>query len=539
MLSTLKTIRKIDIATGVNVFIYYLKKLPIIGYSIDDSWYGDDSLKKVFEIIVMIIKILLNALKKGLYIGLLMVIPACLFYSLIDSKQLPFELVAHYLVVLSGIGSLCVESFIFKVTKSKYICVKYLKMDTESYVKATFSKLYLVYFIYFTLFLTIAAIFLSEKPLDGLMIALIIICLKMFGEAFQLFVFEKTNIIIIRKNVLVLIVGIVLLVAAYGLPFVGFVLPIYSLMYNPIFLLGCLLIFVTCVWYIFVGYKNYNTKIYQTIEYGFSDAAIKDNAKTAQFKALEVKDNDLNEQHLIKNKYKNKDGLNYLNAIFFDRHKRLIFNPVIYRLLVVCVLFIICVICGLVAKEIAKEVSLNLSEYLPLFVFLMYFLSIGDKSCKTMFYNCDKSLLHYGFYREPRLLLKNFTIRLFKLISYSMIIPIAIIIGAIVFCIIFGTGIFSLDMFTFSVSIILLSMFFIIHHLTMYYIFQPYTDDLGIKSPFFKIINGFVYLISFSCFQLDVGGVLFTILLLTFTSVYILIALLIVYKYGWKTFRVK
>ena len=31
-----------------------------------------------------------------------------------------------------------------------------------------------------------------------------------------------------------------------------------------------------------------------------------------------------------------------------------------------------------------------------------------------MFYNCDMSLLHYGFYRQPKVILKNFRFRLLR-----------------------------------------------------------------------------------------------------------------------------
>lgn len=36
----------------------------------------------------------------------------------------------------------------------------------------------------------------------------------------------------------------------------------------------------------------------------------------------------------------------------------------------------------------------------PAFVFFMYLLASGERICKAFFFNCDVSLLKYGYYRE-------------------------------------------------------------------------------------------------------------------------------------------
>ena len=40
-----------------------------------------------------------------------------------------------------------------------------------------------------------------------------------------------------------------------------------------------------------------------------------------------------------------------------------------------------------------------------------------EEFCKAMFFNCDISLLKYGYYREADAILKNFKIRLRKIID--------------------------------------------------------------------------------------------------------------------------
>ena len=58
-----------------------------------------------------------------------------------------------------------------------------------------------------------------------------------------------------------------------------------------------------------------------------------------------------------------------------------------------------------------------MTQMMPLMVFVMYLESTGARICKAMFFNCDISLLKYGYYREADVILKNFKIRLKKLLN--------------------------------------------------------------------------------------------------------------------------
>jgi hypothetical protein len=94
-------------------------------------------------------------------------------------------------------------------------------------------------------------------------------------------------------------------------------------------------------------------------------------------------------------------------------------------------------------------------------------------------------------------------------------------------------------MFMFFMAILLLSVFFTVHHLFLYYVFQPYSTGLEVKNPYFKLLNFIVYIISYICFQVRMGGTAFALGVLAFTALYIVIALAVVYKYAPTHFRVK
>jgi len=95
------------------------------------------------------------------------------------------------------------------------------------------------------------------------------------------------------------------------------------------------------------------------------------------------------------------------------------------------------------------------------------------------------------------------------------------------------------EMIPMFLSIICLSCFFSIHHLVLYYVIQPYTAALKIKSPLFSIINSLMYIGCYICLNLDVTSYLFSVGIIIFTVIYMIIALIVVYKVAPKTFKLR
>lgn len=181
----------------------------------------------------------------------------------------------------------------------------------------------------------------------------------------------------------------------------------------------------------------------------------------------------------------------------------------------------------------------KLSQSLPLFVFIMYFLSVAEKACRAMFYNCDISLLRYGFYRNPKVILHNFRIRLLRIMGYNLLIGFALSSAVLGFMAACGLPWLTLEMLSFAGAVLLLSVFFTVHHLFLYYVLQPYTTELNVKNPLFNIINSVVYFFCFFCMRVKTASSTFTMGILLLTGLYIAVALTLVYKYAPKTFRVK
>jgi hypothetical protein len=130
-------------------------------------------------------------------------------------------------------------------------------------------------------------------------------------------------------------------------------------------------------------------------------------------------------------------------------------------------------------------------------------------------------------------------VRLRKVAAINLIIGAAVCAALYTFVAVAGITFQVRDLILFTVSILCLSAFFSVHHLFLYYVFQPYTTELGMKNPYFKFINALVYLLCFFCLQLKSVPVYFTLVVISATVVYTAAALILVYRLAPRNFRVK
>lgn len=89
------------------------------------------------------------------------------------------------------------------------------------------------------------------------------------------------------------------------------------------------------------------------------------------------------------------------------------------------------------------------------------------------------------------------------------------------------------------IEVIALTVFFSVHTLFIYYIFQPYTVDLKMKNPIYGIINSVVYIICFMSWQARLSGPAIAPIFISAAVVYSIVALVSVYRFAPKMFKVR
>ncbi len=526
-----KQILNIMASTNANWFIYYFKCIPLIGKVLPDSIYGNIPLKKKAAIVALILRIFGKLIGKAIFVCLLTVLPVFLV-----NPSMRFNSYTHVFFIINFIGSF-LSSSIFNADRNKYICIRLMRMDAKSYTVSTVLFQVFTDFFYLLPVVTLSTLLIGGSLTQGLLLTFSSTAFNLIGEAFFLLIYTGSGIMLSKKVSFLILVAVFTLAGAYIPIYLHSPLLFDKLPYNLLYILVMLLLGALST-YVILKSEKYHEIAARTIK--ASEFTIDKNQVMAEarFADVAMREKDFSDSELKSNKFDNKSGFTYLNAIFFERHKRLLIKPILIRLAIIAVLFIAAIITSIFLPEFIRPLN-NSGAILPVFVFIMYFASIGERVCKAMFYNCDVSLLRYSFYRDKKAIISNFKVRLFRVAGLNLIVATAISAAVVGLALIFNLNWSAIDIASFVLSILFLSLFFSVHHLFLYYVFQPYTAEEGLKNPFYSIINWGVYFLCYFSMKIKSPPSYFTLIVLGSTIIYIVAALILVYKYAPKNFRVK
>jgi len=357
----------------------------------------------------------------------------------------------------------------------------------------------------------------------------------LFVEALHLTYYDKTGKLLHKKVLLFLGLMVGFLVLGYYPAIKQIPFPISE---QVIFLTGVICIVLGCLGLKYIlNYKKFSIAINDANK--LSDIAVNKEAmsKEAQFNNVKLKDNDYTREEIRNDLHSNKDGFAYINAIFFRRHKRILLRPISRQMVVIVFLFIAAYVMSYFTTDFHSKYIKLIKQSFAMFVFALYYMSTGQKAAKAMFYNCDISLLHYGFYTNSQAVLATFTVRV-KYLIITNLLP-ALTLGGGLLLLDLLTGGSGLTLLPVTIMILVLSVFFSVHNLFLYYIFQPYTTDLSVKNPLFTLFNVLTYFLSYICLQLDGVPIGFLVGMIIVTTIYSLVALVLVYRLAPKTFVIK
>ena len=533
MQNTLKTIFNVRASINANVFLYYFKRIPLIGRLVPSRIYADISLKRNVSIVAAVFRAIFQFFGKALFIGLLSVLPVMLIEK---NTGLRYAAYLNVFFFLNAIGSF-ITSFIFETDRNKYICIRLMHMNARNYIVSTLLLHELVDFISFLPSVLIATAFMGGTLAQGFLLAVMLSALSLTAETFFLIVYSGTGVVLSKKSTYVVCTFVLCLAAAYVPVLMHKPLMLSGLLFHPAFLLLLLLLLGGSL-AVILKYGKYHELAMESLKASDYSIDVDKVVSEAKFSDVAVREKEFKHADLDTHRLESKTGFAYLNAIFFRRHRRILVRPIIVRLVIIAILFAAAVVASAYQPNVKSLVS-RPDAILPVFVFIMYFSSLGERVCKAMFYNCDISLLRYSFYREKNAVLSNFKVRLRRVAGLNLIVAFAIFAAVFGLTLVFGSNWAVVDTVAFALSILFLSLFFSVHYLFLYYVFQPYTTELGMKNPFYSGINYGVYFLCFFCMKIKSPPSYFTLIVLVSTCLYIVVALILVYRYAPKTFRVK
>lgn len=541
MINTIIQGRMLVFVQQVNVLLYYVRKLPFVGEKIPYRLYGETDIKKAIGIIPVVFSVIGAFVGTFLYFLLMIKLPANWIQGFWEKEGIFVDqkaVMIYLFFIFSFLPGSFLVSNLTEGAKKDYVLLHVMRIPAAQYYR---SKMVLKG-VKDTICFLVPLLWFGFGAESALFVVSLFFT-RYIGHAGILQHYqhsEKKGKKVFWKSLgkTFLVFGIILALG-YG---VAAVVPRLFfdryVMAEVVVFLSFTLVGVFCfpkVWN-YGGYTIFAKKMVSLKDFLEQDDAVKE-ARAAD---VQIQDKDISKEELRSRKYEEKEGYDYLNAIFFERHKRIVSRAVKSRIIIILAVGLIGAVALLFVGEQMKQKTFEvMTQMMPVMVFVMYLESTGGRICKAMFFNCDISLLKYGYYREADAILKNFKIRLRKLLMLDAV-PAAIICGMILLWTLLCGEILSVwKVIPLMAGSLLLSAFFCLFHLFMYYITQPYTEEKTVKSPIFSVVNALVYFGCYLCLQIQTGSWLFTLGVLAVTIIFIPLSYFCVFRFAPKTFRIR
>lgn len=519
MIKTLKTSFKIDMTYAINSFIYNLKHMPIFKDLFpDDSLYKSVKAKKVIRVLGLLLSTLKIVLYKILYFSIIYMIAEA-----INPKNIiPVFLHIYFIFTIIGIF---INNKILSTSTKKYFSIVLFNMNAEDFMKASLWQDLITNFILHSICLLV----IVKSPII-FVFTLFAFLGRIIGERINLLHYKKFKISL-TYNYPIYWTIILFGLASCLLPLINIkvsteVVAIITVILLPIAII-CYKQLLRIADYKLI-YKKLNTKV-RALNSNYS-------SEYSRQSMVDIKDKD---KKIDEKKLKNKKGYDLFNTIFFERHKEILLRSAKWFAGVS-----LCVIIGAgllitISPDVKKYLNNFLLNNIAWFVIIMYFINRGSIITQAMFYNCDHSMLTFNFYRNPKVILNVFKTRVLTVSKVNLIPAVIIAVGLPVLLYLSGGTTNLVNYIAIPIFIITLSIFFSIHYLVIYYLFQPYDKNMKMKSFSYSLISLLTYVLAYSLIDFKMSTILFSILAILATVTYCIIALILVYKKAPTTFKIK
>ncbi|MBR1862221.1 MAG: hypothetical protein IJ796_10270 [Lachnospiraceae bacterium] len=531
---------------NVNGILYGIRHIPIIGRHISERIYGI----RVFKIIALIMSI-------GVEIARAFFGPLCLFGFLFIASGMLSSLndYARTTVYLFGfLLILIIENLfdnLFGITEEARYLVFFLGMDAGKFIHARLLYKTMALSAAYVLFGIPTALFAGVEWYIALLLPVSAIGLKVFALGLQMLVYSlkdsagklrngKDSFVPISGNAVVKTVFMFLLLGAGGVasPFV-----VFENRYLPLKL--CMAVFAVLLIPGIFLVRRFPYGLYRIAMFG------------------EYSQWEINRKYYGKNKQKNKktgkisraqvksglSGFNYLNEIFLKRYSNLFIGRMVGT--VIGVAGVIALMSIYFYFELSKAVGSDtgrLSESLlrllftrraAVFTLVLYFINSGGYMARAMFANCDSALLVFGFYKAPKAILTMFRLRVLSVIRYNLLPAVLMAVYSIVIMAMTGGEDYPLQYLFTVLTIMIALVFYSVWNLTIYYLIQPFTSDLLIRSKLYEFLSVIIGVIGFILIVAGVSARWLTIAGLVITVPLIIFSNILIYRFAPKTFKLR
>ena len=573
-LKTLLHVIRMRSIVSYNGLVCALKMMPVIGKIIPDSLYGTAVLKLLFGLIYVSKELFLMFIGKFLGLGMIYLVSFVMATEYMEydmgagsSRSALFGNFSLMFFIVYALFGIIINMRIFLCTTEKEYLVFMLKMDARELNNTLFiydlAKLFTGYLIVGS----IAA--LAGAPVWAwLGIPVLSIFIKVFGAGYQALTYKLKHKRGKTMSANKLSTAVALAVGMISFPLIS------CFIINGMFIPTKYLLIASAV---LMGLGVWGFTVLNSFDTNHHKRALRDNIvrtdlnekrdaeATKQFKKITAAGS-------VK---ESKKGFDFLNALFVRRHRKILyFRPVVTAAIMAVILaLIILTIIGeykqqFGSQEASRMVLHNLLNMLlmkhyedPLlpynegstFSFFRYLaqkhllgmivpIAAGDisfKATQAMYINCDNSLMTFSFFKRRDKIMQLFDIRLKQLIKINAIPSVTIALAADFFLFYTGGQDYPCQ---YLVTIVIALLFGTINSMTglaMYYLFQPFTKTVNVKSVIYVLIISAELIAGSVIVWLPIPSLILLPLLAVYTFFYIYCLRKTVSKHAPKTWRIK
>lgn len=504
-----------------NQFLYKITTTPILEYFFHKDLVAEYEAKEGINIAINSIMYLVDLFKKIVYIAII--------YMLLQTKSNSF---AFFFIMLTITG--CIYKKINKFDEKDYDKISLLRVDSNQYVKHKINYYIIKEFILMSIAMLLIYSEMKINYLVLIYLVFIYICIHIITEKIHIKRVEKSKYKrkeLLTKFISLLCLGILGILYYYDIYIPNKITIISSLILIPI---G-----ITSYIYL-INYNNYKQLHRENLDFEL----IKD------MKMLRNINNNNNVQVTnntatidINAKIEEpKTGFEYLYSMFLKRYDKSLRSGEKLIIITTAIIGFILLIAPLVDPKIdTNDFANSIFKLMSGIIFIIYIISLKSKSFLNLcFFQMDRYLINYNFYRSEEAIDKNLKLRLKTIIQRRLpsTTLISLILGTIF--ITYSSDIEIIKLIVIIVLPYILSLFFSLFHVSTYYLLQPYTFDGTTVSKLYKMLDSIIYIAVYIIFYLDIVFNLLTLIIVSIIlSIISIILYVLVIKKGPKTFRVR
>jgi len=477
---------RVNVSKRVNGVLYFLRKLPWLGKKIPKTVYKSYRVKMVLFALVAMVTVAMNvAIKGGIiagYSGLVW-----LFDYLIHPNGSEMDLLSY---LWGGIFLWLAMTIFINVYNIWFSQVepKILEfMDNFHLPKKFFIKSKqmidpLIHGIYYVPVAVLVA-WLLNSWVSVVAIPVFYVTLSYFGYVLARLVLSRNKLPMMTQAILVIVSVIITLIIGILLPILTGVNWVQEVVVSPV-MTGMALLVAVASFYGILTFKRETEYLAVVMD---RSTAVSEGAKNIHAHTTQNVQKKMSIS-TDRGKFDHKTGNAYLNALLFDRYKKMFRKLLLFRLVASGVVILSFAAVTLFWSSWLGN-PLDLVPLLHVIVIPMWIatFSVGRKVVQIVFLNCDTAFLHYPFYRTKAIIVSGFFDRLRRIFLLNGVLAIAPLTVALIIGINSGSD-FSFMSITLTILISML-LLFSFHELFLYYMLQPFAEDMQVKSPLYTIIT--------------------------------------------------